>query len=192
MKLTKRIAVAAMVAFAAGLAAAGVATATTTPRATTYTACVTTGGQLYKVTVNGTPKCSGSDRTITWNAMGPRGYTGPIGPRGKQGPAGPVGPTGTTGYATTVIVSNGDSGTASLELPTGNYILGGADDSIGPCNRVVVTGGTGTSWQPDGGDTLFGSLSITAASGQVQWTCTNTSGNGNLPVIMDATPVTTQ
>src|ERR1700733_2078124 len=105
MKLNKCIAIGAAVAIAGGLAATGVALATTSTN--TYTACVTGGGQLYHLTINGTPKCSDDNKTITWNETGPRGYTGSVGPRGKAGatgPTGPQGPPGEGGYATTVTV----------------------------------------------------------------------------------------
>ena len=75
---------------AAGVAGGGIAYANAASSSgAVYTACLTTGRTLYNVTLDGTPKCSPNDTTITWNQTGPRGEPGAEGPQGATGPAGP-------------------------------------------------------------------------------------------------------
>ena len=130
-----------------------VAVATTTPA--TYTACVTTvGGALYNVTTNGTPKCLGKDKTITWDQQGPaglQGATGPAGATGAEGPAGPAGPAGATGPA-------GPAGPAGAT---------GAQGATGPSDLAALQGSPCTF----NGNPSTLSVSTNSTTGVVTLTC---------------------
>jgi Collagen triple helix repeat (20 copies) len=121
---------------------------------TTYTACVSTSGHaLYNVTLNGTPKCNGRDKTITWNQTGPQGpqglagapgvqgakgdpgATGLAGPAGPQGPAGPTQVTAVANHGAPAPFANGteQQGIPAL-CPAGALATGGG---------VSINGGSG-------------------------------------------------
>jgi hypothetical protein len=136
MKVTRRFTIGAVAAVlvGSGLAATGiVAVATATP-SPTYTACLTTlGGALYNVTTNGTPKCLGKDKTITWSQTGPQGAAGANGASVVTSTGVPSGMC-TTGN-TDIDVANGDvytcaasawgSSVGSIEGPEGPAGSGG-------------------------------------------------------------------
>jgi hypothetical protein len=109
----KAIIVTAGTVTAMGLAGGGIAYATASTPATTYTACMTNVGRaLYNVTTTGTPTCHRRDTTITWNQtgpQGPQGLTGAQGPQGAKGDTGATGPAGETG-ATGPIGPQGPQG----------------------------------------------------------------------------------
>lgn len=137
---------------AAGVAGGGIAYATdASSSGTVYAACLTTGRTLYNVTVDGTPRCSANDTTITWNQTGPQGEPGAEGPQGPAGPAGPVGPMGDTGA----------TGPAGPIGPTGET---GATGPAGPVGPVGPTGETGPSG-PVGPAGPMGGTGATGATG---------------------------
>lgn len=115
---------------AAGLLGGGLAYATTGSSGTVYTACLSKlSHSLYNVTTDGTtPKCRGTDTTITWNqtgpqgAQGPAGVPGPQGAKGDTGATGPVGPAGLPGL-------KGDTGATGLP---GQMGLPGPTGATGP------------------------------------------------------------
>lgn len=53
----------------------------------TYTGCLNAGGNINKVAIGNSPAkpCSGNQKMITWNAVGPQGPEGPTGPEGPPG-----------------------------------------------------------------------------------------------------------
>jgi hypothetical protein len=126
----KAIIVTAGTVTAMGLAGGGIAYATASTPATTYTACMTNVGHaLYNVTTTGTPTCHRRDTTITWNQTGPQGLQGLT---GAQGPQGAKGDTGATGPA-------GETGSAGPAGPAGAT---GATGPIGPQGPQGPVGGS--------------------------------------------------
>jgi hypothetical protein len=81
------------------------------------------GGTLYKAR-----KCAHHDRTLTWNAKGPRGLVGPIGSTGRTGPQGMPGSSnafsGSIAGPVTITssVTPGDK-VGHLVLPPGSYVI---------------------------------------------------------------------
>ena len=77
-------------------------------------------------------------------------------------------------------------GTATLNLTTGSYILGGQNDGGGICSPSV-SGGSSTNMGEINGGSLTGFVEITASVGQLQWVCPVAT-----TIVAWATPVTVQ
>jgi hypothetical protein len=112
-------------------------------------ACLTPGGQLKDVTIDGPPNCPGQNTLISWNQTGPVGPTGPAGdvgpegpqgepgpegpegPQGPQGPDGPEGPKGDRGDTGTFSGTfESDNGAFSISVTDAGIVLSGPDNEI--------------------------------------------------------------
>jgi len=88
----------------------------------TIRACVKSSTGAMRI-VSATATCKTGEKLLTWNTIGPQGAQGP------QGPAGPAGGTDiylAANIAERPTVDNRDYGhwtVASLQLPTGNYLI---------------------------------------------------------------------
>jgi uncharacterized protein YjbI with pentapeptide repeats len=95
----------------------------TTPTTTTYYACVTSKGDIYRVRVGQPYSCIGSDAKISWNQAGPPGPQGLTGPRGIQGVPGTTGPQGVQGEPGVVDPQRCDSGTVMIGVDEDGELL---------------------------------------------------------------------
>ncbi len=86
--------VASVAIFAAGLGVGAGYMAYAATTGDTYHACVTSKGDIYRVRVNASYSCIGSDKSISWNQKGQPGPIGPTGPQGVQGEQGEPGEAG--------------------------------------------------------------------------------------------------
>lgn len=100
-----------------------------------YYACLTNGGEIGKVTIDGTmPSCGKNQTLIHWNEVGPPGPPGADGVDGMDGQAGPPGPEGPPGPpgvdgADGAVGPPGPEGPAG---PPGADGVDGADGAVGP------------------------------------------------------------
>jgi hypothetical protein len=116
-------------------------------------------------------RCENTERTLTWNQIGPTGVAGEIGPKGAKGATGAQGPTGATGAAG-AQGPTGATGAAGAQGPTGATGAAGAQGPTGATGPVgglssptgftprSVCGANGTTLcavgiQGPGGGTIF-------------------------------------
>jgi hypothetical protein len=200
---------AAAVLLAGGIAVTGVALAS--PTATTYSACLGKLGVLYNVRVNKTPRCLGTDTTITWSQTGPagpagaQGLAGAAGPQGLAGPAGQNGKDGTNGSS--VLTSSGPpsgtctTGDSDVDVTTGEVwscsasawadtgsSLDGPQGPAGPAGPAGTAAGFGTGTQTavagQGAQCTVGEVILTAGA-----VANGIPANGQLLLISDYTPL---
>jgi collagen triple helix repeat protein len=126
---------------AAGIAAAGVAYATTPDESGVYHACMndTNGSvRLIDTTLASTsPRshCNANETEVQWNMQGVKGDTGPQGPQGEVGPQGPPGPQG----------AKGNTGDTGPQGPAGADGKDGAPGAQGPAG----VDGKSLNWRGD-------------------------------------------
>ncbi len=121
---------ATVLAFIAGTGYAALASPSTT-----YYACLSSAGQLSKVTTTQPTTatyCPSNASLVQWNQVGPQGPAGPQGLQGTTGAAGPQGPAGAEG-------PQGATGANGAEGPQGAT---GANGAIGPFLKELGRWGT--------------------------------------------------
>src|SRR5919205_2446935 len=114
--------------------------ASTTSTATIHACANKTTGVLRLAS-----ECRKSERSVSWNTVGPRGPRGFEGTAGATGPAGPAGPTGPAGAAGTPGSTGpaGVSGYERVSVPSVPVPTGGADVSTGafcPTGKQAISG----------------------------------------------------
>ena len=103
----------------------GVAAATSTPSTTVFYACLNVKAEtMNHINTTKAPNCASGNVNTSWNATGPKGYTGSQGVAGQQGPKGDTGSQGVAGQQG----AKGDTGTSA---PSGGWyvFLSAADPS---------------------------------------------------------------
>ena len=138
-RIVARAALVALVGAGIGTAATVGSMALAAPTNNVYTACVTRGGTLHHLTVNGMLRCPRHERVITWNQTGPQGPAGAgmPGPAGPQGPAGAIGTPGPAGPP-------GPAGAMGSPGPTGPQGPAGAKGDTGPAGPQGPAGTVGS------------------------------------------------
>src|SRR5215212_9274259 len=97
-----------LVASAAGFASAAIPDSTTK----VYTACVSSDGSMRLINYENGKRCRDSEKTRTWNKVGPAGADGDD---GLDGDTGDQGPAGVSGYE---VVSQAFVMTVNVEYGT--------------------------------------------------------------------------
>jgi len=110
------------------LGALGVAHAEIPSATGTLVACYKSNGGSLRL-VDDASQCNPSEKSVTWNVVGPVGPQGPAGPQGVQGPPGSQGPAGPTGP----------------QGPAGDPGPQGATGDPGPAGPVGPQGPTGNT-----------------------------------------------
>jgi hypothetical protein len=137
--------VAGVVALAAILVGAAIATATIPAPDGTVHGCIKSKGQLYVIDPSGGETC-GKDTALDWNkpgAGGPQGIQGPKGFTGAQGTA------GSSGYERTFDQESTDgsgNGTAEADCSTGKVAVAGGyeiSSSLVPLHSAPTNDGSG-------------------------------------------------
>ncbi len=118
--------------------------------AVTFSACLTPGGTLTRVTVspNAPAPCGAQDTAVSWSQAGPPGPKGGPGPQGQPG---------VSGLQVVVVTAPTGQHTATASCPVGKTAIGGGASSsveqIDPVNRVdhplsqsVPVGDPSTGW----------------------------------------------
>ena len=134
-------------AVAAVLAGGGVAMAAIPSTATgKITACVNKQSAAVRIIDSQAGKrCKPTEKTVTWNAVGPRGATGPAGPAGAPGERGPAGATGAPGAAG-LTGASGPAGPAGQAGPTGPVGAIGPQGPIGDAGPQGPAGASGAGY----------------------------------------------
>ena len=109
-----------------------------------YVACMNSLGSIRVIDHQAGKRCTSKERTISWNQRGPTGARGPQGDPGPTGAPGQdgsdgadggVGPAGVSGYEVVsgdfVMALNVESGTSSVDCPTGKVPISGGYDYSG-------------------------------------------------------------
>jgi hypothetical protein len=127
-----------------------------------FVACRASGGTIRIIDHQAGSRCQSTEKTLQWNQRGPAGPPGPAGADGADGSAGadgPQGPAGVSGYEVVtddfVMTLQAESGTSTVECPTGKVPIGGGYDysdlftkNVAPKyeNFIGASYPTGTGW----------------------------------------------
>lgn len=140
------------------LATAGAGIAAAAHHSGTINGCVAKSDGALRI-VGSTASCTAKEKSLSFNARGPKGATGPQGPAGPQGPKGDPGDGGTSSSPTTFqmyanvdaegdLGSNVDAVKAIVDKPeTGVYIVT-FDKPIGSCSATAQPGEAGGTDEP--------------------------------------------
>lgn len=130
----------------------------------TFSACLTPGGTLTKVSITGTASCSQPETVVSWNQVGP---TGPAGPSGLSGYQRVVQDEGSL----TLVPQNGGPGNSAtvyqVNCPDGTKVLGGGVVESSPANFFNIQSSgpvADNSWAV----VLVNDTNETATAGDVQ------------------------
>ena len=146
---------AVVVAFAAALAAAGIAYASIPDSSGVIHGCYaktsggTTPGTLRVIDTGLGQSCGLNEVALSWNQQGVKGATGPEGPTGatgaqgvpgQKGPSGPQGPTGPSGTSHGYTFNGWVAGGVTLDTYSKKQV--GAITSLPPGTYMVVAEGS--------------------------------------------------
>jgi hypothetical protein len=175
------------VALSAAAGIAMLAAAAPSGSAQTITLCVNRQGRIKGIDV----ACTKPQVTITWNAAGVQGPTGPVGlqgpivavgsigptgpagPQGFVGPAGPQGPQGLTGAQGPMGVQGptGALGAAGLNGTNTGILTGGIGQLLGAAESIELGGSGGTGNKTlymgpgNGADTTLANVEVPVSAG---------------------------
>jgi len=121
----------------AGLASAAIPDSNTN----VYTACMSDSGSIRLINYENGKRCKATEKTRTWNKVGPQGLKGDTGDQGLKGDTGDQGlkgdtgdqgPAGVSGYEVLtedfVMTLQVESGTSTVDCPVGKVPTGGGYD----------------------------------------------------------------
>ena len=131
-------------------ALAGLANAAIPDSATkVYTACMSDSGSIRLINYESGVRCKATEKTRTWNKLGPPGADGADGEKGEtgdqglKGDTGDPGPAGVSGYEVItddfVMTLNVEYGTSTVDCPVGKVPIGGGYDYSDLFTKNVAT-----------------------------------------------------